>query len=1005
MKANIKSFIQFLSVKKIVGSSIVLLLVLFVVLSFFQRQKLDDIVDTSTLISSDVSFTSSQYNLPLYRNWIDEKSNEVIISDEIELDQNQYSGQVIFDTFENVKEVLENDDFDQSYLIDYEQDLEVRFSNIQESGLYYLDITYLLFDNNVDAVQYQLKVNGVSPFFETQTLILPSSWVFEQETFTLDRYNNDIQPRSIKEVEWQHTIIRDFKGMYQNPYLIHLSKDDVLSLSYVNSRFLVASISVVPYDAPDSYDAFMNMHASTPIIDDVLVQVSAREMALRNDPSIRLRVEQDPSNLYYDTQQLRLNTIFGDSWESGGQQISYHIEVEQAGLYQLSFKYRQYLLKDLPVFRNIYINGALQYEEMLSVAFPHSMSFINRTLKKDDETPYYVYLNAGLNSITLEATSEPYAQSIENLKYIMNEIQELSLSIKRYTSGATDRYRDWDVELYFPNAVSDIRSWVVILESMYDELLSVGSDSNPSEIANIKVSINRLNDIADDINSLPSRMVQFSDGDSSVNQMLGQIASQLMRSNLELERTMIHGDVSLPRPYTTIFTSIFEGTKRLILSFINNPYSVNNSDEDLNVWVNYPRQYIEIMQIMIDQSYFGNRKVTLSQMPDQNKLILANTSGKAPDVAIGVDHWIPYEFSIRGASVDLRQFDGYEEVVSRFSKGAMIPYAFEDGMYGLPSTQNFWVTFYRNDILTSIGAEDIPDTWNDVIDVLPLLQSYGLNYFVPLAQFSGLKPFVATIPYVYQFGGNLYTETGMQTGINSTETLEGMELMSELFTLYNVPKFVGNFFNSFRYGTLPIGIGDLATYILLNSAADELDGLWSMAPHPGVLDPETNTINRYASVGAQSNMILSQSKYQDEAWDFLDWWSSTEVQAEFALTLLSTYGKQYFWNTANLDAFDLIPMPRQHKEVIQAQWEYAIEAPRIPGSYMVEREMSNAWTNIVFNDVNPRQALDEAVRVANREILYKMAEFGYVVNGEPIKDYVVPTMDNIDQWLKEHQHD
>jgi ABC-type glycerol-3-phosphate transport system substrate-binding protein len=245
----------------------------------------------------------------------------------------------------------------------------------------------------------------------------------------------------------------------------------------------------------------------------------------------------------------------------------------------------------------------------------------------------------------------------------------------------------------------------------------------------------------------------------------------------------------------------------------------------------------------------------------------------------------------------------------------------------------------------------------------------------------------------------------MQTGINSTETLEGMELMSELFTLYNVPKFVGNFFNSFRYGTLPIGIGDLATYILLNSAADELDGLWSMAPHPGVLDPETNTINRYASVGAQSNMILSQSQYQEEAWDFLDWWSSTEVQAEFALTLLSTYGKQYFWNTANLDAFDLIPMPRQHKEVIQAQWEYAIEAPRIPGSYMVEREMSNAWTNIVFNDVNPRQALDEAVRVANREILYKMAEFGYVINGEPIKDYIVPSIDNIDQWLKEHQHD
>jgi len=991
-------------VKKIVGSSIILMLVLFVVLSFFQRQKLDDIVDTSTLLASETILTSTQYNLPLYRNWLEDVDANLITQLPAPIDANQYQGQVIGNDFLTYSNILENDDYDVVYAVDFEQELSITFSNVMQAGLYFLDIDYLLADNNVDAVQYQIEINGDSPYYEAQTLILPSSWVFEQETFTLDRYENDIQPRSIKEVKWQNTIIQDFKGMYKEPFLFYISPNDVMTISYVNSRFLVAEISFTQYEAPTSYESFLNQHASA-VKHDTIVQVSARDMAVRNDPSIRLRVEQDPSNLYYDTQQLRLNTIFGDSWESGGQSITYEVEVEDAGLYQLSFKYRQYLLKDLPVFRNIMVNGELPYEEMQAVSFPHTMSFINRTLLSDEDTPYYIYLNAGVNTISLESTSQPYAQTIENLKYIMNEIQELSLAIKRYTSGATDRYRDWDIELYFPNAVSDIRSWVVILEAMYDDLLSVTSSSNPSEIANMIVSINRLNDIANDINSLPSKMVQFSDGDSSVNQMLGQIVSQLMRSNLELERIIVHGEVSLPRPYATIFTSIFEGSKRLVLSFVNNPYSVNNSDEDLNVWVNYPRQYIEIMQIMIDQSFDGNRKVTLSQMPDQNKLILSNTSGKSPDVAIGVDHWIPYEFSIRGAAVDLRQFDGYEEVVSRFSKGALIPYAFEDGMYGLPSTQNFWVTFYRNDILNSIGVETIPNTWNDVIDSLPLLQSYGLNYFVPLAQFSGLKPFVATIPYVYQFGGNLYTENGMQTGINSTETLEGMELMSELFTLYNVPKFVGNFFNSFRYGTLPIGIGDLSTYILLNSAADELDGLWSMAPHPGVYDPETETVNRYASVGAQSNMILSQSTYQDEAWAFLDWWSSTEIQAEFALTLLSTYGKQYFWNTANLEAFNLIPMPRQHKEVIQAQWEYAIEAPRIPGSYMVEREMSNAWTNIVFNGVNPRQALDEAVRIANREILYKMAEFGYVVNGQSIRDYVVPTIDNIDDWLKEHAHD
>jgi hypothetical protein len=41
-----------------------------------------------------------------------------------------------------------------------------------------------------------------------------------------------------------------------------------------------------------------------------------------------------------------------------------------------------------------------------------------------------------------------------------------------------------------------------------------------------------------------------------------------------------------------------------------------------------------------------------------------------------------------------------------------------------------------------------------------------------------------------------------------------------------------------------------------------------------------------------------------------------------------------------------IPMPREYKDIILEQWEYGIEASRIPGNYMVEREISNAWTRL-----------------------------------------------------------
>ncbi len=119
----------------------------------------------------------------------------------------------------------------------------------------------------------------------------------------------------------------------------------------------------------------------------------------------------------------------------------------------------------------------------------------------------------------------------------------------------------------------------------------------------------------------------------------------------------------------------------------------------------------------------------------------------------------------------------------------------------------------------------------------------------------------------------------------------------------------------------------------------------------------------------------------------------------------TAYGTEFLWNTANLEAFRQLPLPAEHIDVILAQWEYAMEASRIPGYYMVERELSNGWNKIVFDDENPRITLDNAVRVANREIVYRMEEFGYVDEGIVIKPYRVPTIYNIGEWLTEHPND
>lgn len=167
----------------------------------------------------------------------------------------------------------------------------------------------------------------------------------------------------------------------------------------------------------------------------------------------------------------------------------------------------------------------------------------------------------------------------------------------------------------------------------------------------------------------------------------------------------------------------------------------------------------------------------------------------------------------------------------------------------------------------------LPETWNDVIEILPELQRFGLNFYTPIAGAVAFKPFQTTAPFIYQFQGSFYEENGMGTTIDNEHALQGIQFMADLNTLYSLPLQVPNFYNHFRYSTLPIGVSDFGTYVQLTAAAPEISGWWDIALHPGV-EQEDGSISRWASGSGQSAMIFNGSENQQEAWEVLKWWMS-----------------------------------------------------------------------------------------------------------------------------------
>jgi len=212
--------------------------------------------------------------------------------------------------------------------------------------------------------------------------------------------------------------------------------------------------------------------------------------------------------------------------------------------------------------------------------------------------------------------------------------------------------------------------------------------------------------------------------------------------------------------------------------------------------------------------------------------------------------------------------------------------------------------------------------------------------------------------------------------------------------VYNMPLQVANFYNHFRNGTLPVGISNYNTYVELTTAAPELAGWWKIAPYPGVKS-EDGSIVRWAPGSGQSVILFKNSDKQQEAWEFLRWWTSAEVQAEFGNLVETVYGPTYRWNTANLEAFRQLPWPEEDMEVILEQWRWLKDVPHVPGDYMLDRELSNAWNKVVMDGENPRKALEDAAVLANREMMKKLEEFGYVREGRIVRTLTLPTIEKI----------
>ncbi|MGN0294127.1 MAG: extracellular solute-binding protein [Lachnospiraceae bacterium] len=871
-----------------------------------------------------------------------------------------------------------------------------------ETARYLISIDYLDVGDTVLPIEFSMMVNGDYQFYELRDLTFEAQWKDPGEV-SYDRYGNQIVPVPEKIREWENKYIMDSTYRHTTPLSVELKKgENELDLTMLEGTMLLGNLyleAVSEADIP-AYEGGREAMAG-----DKVITIQGEDMYRRNASSIRAACEYNINLDPYEVKTKALNTIDSTSFSDAGDQVTYRFDVEEEGVYYLAMNYLQSDKADFPVFVNVEVDGEIPGDAFFNYGLEYGKKYQVSTFSDSEDRALGIYLDKGEHTLSFTIAADPLCEVLEGIDEIMSGVNSLNLQITKVAGTNKDKYRDLDIENYIPDAVTRLNGYADQLDSLCESMLVYNPDVKEiGAFSSAQIASEQLRSLASEPDQLAYRVSELTTSTNSVNQFLANLIDTLNKNELAIDRIYVYQkDAKLPGN-AGIVKSVTSSVKRFVTSFASQAYSTSNTNEEhLQVWVNRSRQYLEIMQKMIDEDFTAKTgiEVDLALMPDQNKLILANASGDAPDIATGINYAVPFELGIRGALKDLTEFDDFAEVADRFEEGLLIPSTIDDGIYSLPETMNFWVLYVRTDIFDQLGLE-IPETMQDVKNLLPSLQMRGMNFYYPTAGMLSMRNFHGTTPLILQNGGSLYKETAGDSNLTSEESVKGFKELTELFTIYNLPKDIPNFYQHFRNGSLPIGIADYSVYNLLLNAAPEIANSWTISLVPGVED-ENGNISRYISGGAESTVMFeSNDEREAQAWEFMKWWSSTEVQAEFGQTLQITYGSTFMWNTANKEAFSLLPWKTSDKNTILEQAGWIYESPRLPGSYMVEREISNAYNSIVVDGKNLRRTLDNATKRINRETERKLEEFGYNdTNGNVITPYVVPDLDRVNEILDE----
>ena len=331
--------------------------------------------------------------------------------------------------------------------------------------------------------------------------------------------------------------------------------------------------------------------------------------------------------------------------------------------------------------------------------------------------------------------------------------------------------------------------------------------------------------------------------------------------------------------------------------------------------------------------------------------ILTSAASGGYDVILGDCIW-PAQFAKAGIVLDVTDRLTALDLDDIY-QGALDATKYEGRYYGMPWLNDVKYMFVNMELLKKAGVEAVPSTWDELIADAKLCKEQGICEYPIVGCYAQAECLVCDYTCIAgAFGGSFVDENNDPT-LNSAENVAALDMMAQLLKdgLTN-PKSLemieDDVLSTFTAGNAVFAINWTYQYPIMNDEnQSSVAGQGIIMPIPGTDKAQSATVN-----GGMPLMITAGCKHVDEAWDYMLFLASKEMQAKYCANALP------IWKSLYTDEQVIATAGAEVVAASQTQFDFIQNRPMVPYYSELSTSMQTELQLVLLGQKTAQEALD-----------------------------------------------